>query len=250
MKPIKNQTYNNIYYKSSTIPKGTYAELGTIEKDSTGLYGKHISEEFRGKKILDKLLQDPKINNFKNALDIGAGECKQSDYLRKHNKKVYTCDFGEKGTHCDHLKYNYDYVGNFLDINFDKQFDVTLASHILEHQINPNIFLKKLSSVTKESGHIVIIIPPRKPFVTGGHFSIWNAGLVLYNLVMAGVNCSTCYIKQYDYNIGLIIQNNTFNINNIPLKYDQYDIENYLLPYFPDIINSEPFNGDILTYNW
>ena len=67
---------------------------------------------------------------------------------------------------------------------------------------------------------------------------------------MAGVNCNVCYIKQYDYNIGLIVQNNTFNINDIPLKYDQYDIEDYLLPYFPDIIDSEPFNGDILTHNW
>ena len=79
---------------------------------------------------------------------------------------------------------------------------------------------------------------------------MWNAGLVLYNLILAGVDCSKeCYIKQYDYNIGVIVRNVPNNIDSVPITYDGGDITNLLAKYFP----FEAFdgaNGDIVELNW
>lgn len=62
----------------------------------------------------------------------------------------------------------------------------------------------------KEGGYLSIIVPTRKPLIVGGHVTIWNAWLVLYNLILAGFDCSKyCDILQYDYNIGIIIKKKT-----------------------------------------
>jgi len=246
MKLIKNQFYETLY-KSTTIPKGTRATLGTIEADASGYFGKHNTEEFRGKLILDKLID---VCSFKSFLDVGAGELKHTNYVKSFGKDVYTCDKGLKdGKHS--YSGNYDFVGEFNDFEFNRKFDVVFCSHILEHQLNPNLFLKKVLSTTEEDGYIVIIVPPRKPFVTGGHYSIWNAGLVIYNLIMAGNDCSDVMVKQYDYNIGVIAKKKSINIDTINLTHDQHDIERFLTKYFPSKLNiTEPFNGDIIEYNF
>jgi len=240
---MKGQKYNLVY--SSSAVDEIKATLGTIESDASGFDGLHSPEVFRGKKIIDKLL----TLNFDTVLDIGAGECKQSEYLKSHNKKVYTCDYGI-GIH--NVEQSYDYVGDFNKLIFNKKFDAVLCSHILEHQLNVNLFLKNLVSVTKQNGYIVIIVPPRKPFLIGGHVSLWNAGLVLHNLILAGVDCSQeCYIKQYDYNIGIIVKNVKNNIENINLTYDAEDITNLLSGFFPSSLKArDGMNGDILELNW
>lgn len=85
---------------------------------------------------------------------------------------------------------------------------------MLEHQLNPNIFLKKVYSVIKEDGYLCIIVPPRKPIIVGGHVSIWNAGLLMYHLIHAGFDCSNASIFQYDYNIGIIIKKKVLTCQN------------------------------------
>ena len=240
---MKGQEYK-FFYSSSSLISPTKAELGTIEKDSSGFLGLFEKEEFRGKKILDKLLS----LNFSNVLDVGAGECKQADYLKDRGKSVYTCDYA-KGNNCVESD-RYDYVGDFNTMDFDRKFDCVIASHILEHQLNVNVFLKKIVSLTLQDGYIAIMVPPRKPFLIGGHVSIWNAGLVLYNLILAGVDCSReCYIKQYDYNIGIIVRNVPNNIDKLPVTYDGGDITNLLAKFFP-FKASDGVNGDIMELNW
>lgn len=240
---MKGQKYDLLYSSSSTN-EPIKAELGTIEKDSSGFLGLFEKEEFRGKKILDKLL----TLEFGDLLDVGAGECKQANYLRAHGKSVYTCDYGKGSNSIEAGKY--DYTGDFNTLDFNRKFDCVLASHILEHQLNVNFFLKRIVSLTSENGYIAIVVPPRKPFLIGGHVSMWNAGLVLYNLILAGVDCSKeCYIKQYDYNIGVIVRNVPNNIDSVPITYDGGDITNLLAKYFP----FEAFdgaNGDIVELNW
>ena len=166
MKYIKNQIYKT-HYKSSTIPKGTMAELGTIEKDACSYFGIHDKKPFHGHDVMEKVIKHLK---FKTVLDVGAGKCLQADYFKKKEKTVYTCDLDDiNGAHCD-INNSYDYLGNFLDIDFNnKKFDFVFASHILEHQKNVGFFIDKLVSVTSEDFFLCIIVPIRKPFVTGGH---------------------------------------------------------------------------------
>jgi ubiquinone/menaquinone biosynthesis C-methylase UbiE len=240
---MKNQRYD-LRYKSSTITE--IAELGTIEKDASGFEGSFETEMFRGKAIIDKLL----TLEFDSVLDVGAGACKQSEFLRENGKEVYTCDYG-LGSNSIGERF-YDYIGDFNNLNFDRKYDCVLCSHILEHQLNVNTFLKKVVSVTKENGYIVIVVPPRKPFLIGGHVSLWNAGMVLYNLILAGVDCShECYIKQYDYNIGIIVKNVNNNIEKVGITYDGGDITNLLSGFFPPSLEAfDGMNGDILELNW
>ena len=244
MKYVKNQIYQT-RYRSSTIPKGTMATLGTIEADACSHYGKHTQLEFRGETILPDV-----INNidFKTVLDVGTGEGKQERYFSSNGKIVTTCDLGiENGPHCDITKHTYDYNCNFLDLKAKEKFDFVFSSHVLEHQRNPGLFIDKLISCTKEGGYICTLVPIRKPFIVGGHCTTWNGGMLIYHFVMAGIDCSECYLVQKDYEICLVIKNKKFNVEEIDLCYDRGDIDK-LMKYFPFDV-PEPFNGDIMYLN-
>lgn len=240
MKYVKNQIYNT-HYSSSTIPKGTMAELGTIEKDACSYFGKHNKKEFQGYETLKYAIKNL---DFDTVLDVGTGEGYQASFLKKEGKSVSTCDFDNiSGAHCM-AENEYTYKGDFLQIDFEKKFDFVLASHVLEHQRNVGNFIDKLSSVTKNGGYICVVVPIRKPFVTGGHLSIWNPGLLLYNFVTSGIDCSKVYLSQMDYDIGLIVKNTKYNIDKFLLTYDRGDVD-LLMNHFPFDLK-EPFNGDIM----
>ena len=250
----KNQSYENKSYKSTSNSPGI-ATLGTVEKDASEHYGSFFVEEISSKKAIDKILE---IDEWKTCLDVGAGLCNHSNYIKKklRNRSIYTCDLDVKGgDNCRSEIMNYDYLGDFLKINFDQKFDCVYSLHTLEHQENVKDFLLKIKSVTKEGGIICIVVPPRKPFVASGHLTMWNAGLILYNLVNAGIDCSKYYkILQYDYNICVIVKNNKFNIEDIEIKKDAGDLR-MLHKYFPlelqeDIKKYDCFDGDIFELNW
>lgn len=240
---MKNQRYE-FEYSSSSTPVAIPAKLGTIENDASGFAGRFDSEDFRGKLILDKLLQ----LTSGAILDVGAGMCEQAEYLRSHGNEVITCDYA--AGHNSLQPAAYDYVGDFNKLKFDRKFDAVLCSHILEHQLNVHEFLRNVVAATADDGYIAIIVPPRKPFIIGGHVSLWNAGLLIYNLVLAGVDCSVeCYVKQYDYNVGVIVRNVKNNIDDIDISYDGGDIDNHLSQFFPFPAH-DGFNGDIMELNW
>lgn len=116
----------------------------------------------------------------------------------------------------------------------------------MEHCLNPNIFLRKIHSLLNENGYLAIIVPPRKPFIVGGHVSIWNSGLLMYHLILAGFDCSEAQILQYDYNIGIILKKKTIILPKI--NYDCGDIL-LLKEFFPIDITEDSFNGDIMCLN-
>ena len=239
----RNNNYD-INYKSSSLTEPIKAELGTIEKDSHGLLGSFDKENYRAEKILNMFLE----NNFDTVLDIGAGGLEHTNIFLENKKIVDICDFGnsiyyEKRN--DNSKIRNRFMGDFNNLEITEKYDAIWCCHILEHQLNVNSFLKKIHSLLNEGGYLAIIVPPRKPFIVGGHVTLWNAGLVLYNLVLSGFDCSHyCEIKQYDYNIGIIIKKKT--IDKLPenLSMDKGDIE-LLKKYFP-IEVKHGFNGDIL----
>lgn len=244
MKYVKNQLYQTLY-TSSTIPKGTMASLGTIEADACSYYGRHDDKSFNGEFSIQKIVQNL---NFKTVLDVGSGEGLQKRFFESLGKKVSTCDYGfEKAAHCNHKSNAYDYVGNFINIDIDQKFDFVFSSHVLEHQRNVALFLEKKIDCCKPSGYICTVVPIRKPFITGGHCSIWNPGLLLYNFVLSGIDCSESYLEQRDYDICLVVPNKKFDIKSHHLTYDRGDVDK-LMKYFPFDL-TEPFNGDIMKIN-
>ena len=244
MKYVKNQNYKTKYF-SSTLPKGTMASLGTIEADACSHYGRHNRQEFNGQILLKKIVENI---NFSSVLDVGSGEGSQKNFFIKSGKSVTTCDYGfEQAPHSNNRKQNYDHVGDFLELNTDEKFDLVFSSHVLEHQRNVGLFIDKKISLCKQGGYLCTIVPIRKPFITGGHCSIWNPGLLLYNFVLSGIDCSECYMEQLDYDICLLVKNKKFNIEREGLTYDRGDIDK-LMKYFPFEL-TEPFNGDIMKIN-
>lgn len=106
-------------------------------------------------------------------LDFGCGQ-HQSQYLKKMGFNVHSCDILDMGT------------SNFTKIDpadavlpfSDGQFDIVIASEVLEHVESPWEILKELARVSRR--HIIITTPnpasikSRKQFATSG-FLYWFA---------------------------------------------------------------------------
>ncbi|VXB91438.1 Methyltransferase domain protein [Pseudomonas sp. 8AS] len=178
---------------------------------------------------------------FQTVLDIGSGEGLHARVFREALKSVVTIDssghWGDADIH-----------GEFCDYDFCEPFDMIWCSHVLEHQLNVQLFLKKIYRVLKTGGVLAITVPPAKPNIVGGHVSIWNAGLVIYNLILAGFDCRDAVIKRYGYNISVIVRKACAVLPR--LRMDAGDIE-ALSCYFPvEIGPAQNFNGDIPELNW
>lgn len=184
------------------------------------------------------------LKNNSLILDIGAGKKQlHSNYLKLFDHRVETCDLNKGAT----------YREDFNSCNFNKEYDAIWSAHCLEHQLNPNIFLKKINSLLKNNGILCITVPPLKQNIVSGHVSLWNAGILLYHLVLAEFNCRNAMIKKYGYNISIIIKKEKIILPN-NLKFDKPDLIT-LKEFFPDNLNWDDFNnrgfdGDIEIYNW
>lgn len=189
------------------------------------------------------------IQNYKfdTVLDIGSGEGKHSDVLQQKGKTVTSIDFG-RSIYFEKRKDNYTCINaDYYSYIFEEKFDAIWVSHVLEHQPNPNLFLKKIHNDLEEGGVLAITVPPLKHEIVGGHVTLWNAGLLLYQLILAGFDCSNVSIKSYGYNISVILKKKSI-LAYPDLSYDSGDI-NKLKEFFP-IGFEEPFNGDIKEFNW
>tara|TARA_B100000780_G_scaffold266419_1_gene222608 strand:+ start:168 stop:911 length:744 start_codon:yes stop_codon:yes gene_type:complete len=202
---------------------------------------------------MQKLLYD---FEFTSVLDIGSGEGLHAKLLADNGKKVTKIDYGDsiyfKKEDMHETKFTDAIIADFNDYEFDCLYDVIWCSHVLEHQPNPNIFLKKIYKLLDESGVLAITVPPSRNTMSGGHLSNWNAGLLLYNLVLAGFDCADASILKYGYNISIIVRKKAAIFE--PLSYDSGDLRKIknCLPKlrFYCTENDEPFNGNIFRVNW
>jgi len=200
-----------------------------------------MKPEISGDQALFKFTALCKTDKVKRILDIGAGKTEpHAEYMRHAGLIVETNDFFPVST----------YQADYNQLHFPVPFDAIWCAHVLEHQPNTNAFLKKVYQDVKEGGLVAITVPPLKPQIVGGHVSLWNPGLLLYNMVLAGFNCSNAMIKTYGYNISVIVRKNSFTMPK--LVYDTPDMQS-LKPYFPNgIIKNwkKGFNGNIKELNW
>lgn len=187
-----------------------------------------------------KFIDMCKVNNCSEILDIGSGSGYHAQYMSVAGLKVSTTDIKGKVT----------YPGNYNILQLPK-FDGIFCAHVLEHQLNVNSFLKKIHLDLKEEGILCVTVPPLKHLIVGGHVSLWNAGLIIYNLVLAGFDCSNASIKTYGYNISVVVKK--ISIKNFPrLVYDNGDMR-ALNKYFPKGLKYTSgctFDGDIKEHNW
>jgi SAM-dependent methyltransferase len=192
---------------------------------------------------LNKVLSLRGVNTI---LDIGCGTGVHTKKFANAGKKVYGVDLYRHPGIGDHPNVT------FYHLNFKDHFDIppvdcVWASHVLEHQLNVHEFLTKALSILKPEGYLALTVPPAKNAIVGGHVTMWNAGLLMYNLILAGTSCVNVKIKHYGYNISVIVK--YIPIKLPELKFDNGDIE-ALSAFFPRGYDFQGFNGAIKELNW
>lgn len=208
----------------------------------------HLPPEYRDLPLageaLFKLIRD---YEFCSVLDIGSGAGRHKQVLEDNGKNVTALDVGRSVHLAQYDDRPYERIdSDFLSYPFESTFDCIWASHVLEHQPNPGLFIDKCISLLAEEGILAITVPPLKHDIVGGHLSLWNAGLLVYHLAVAGLDCSDAAVKSYGYNISVIVSKRTRP--DVELRFGRGDID-ILKPYLPGFF-SEGFDGRIESWNW
>lgn len=185
--------------------------------------------------------------DFDTVLDVGCGEGVHAELMLAHGKRVTAIDYGLSPYFRRSRGRIEAIVADVNEHEFPEPFDCVWASHVLEHQPDVRRFLRRLGAACRDGGVLAVTVPPLKHQIVGGHLTLWNAGLVLYNLAAAGVDCRDAAVCKYGYNISVLVRKRT--IDPMPvLAYDAGDLDR-LAPYLPPFC-TESFNGDVLLYNW
>lgn len=196
----------------------------------------------RASQAVTRLAEYPDVNCV---LDIGSGAGEQAAALRDAGKAIVT----------NSLIPPADLVGDYFSYDFSEDpFDAIFAAHVLEHQPNVNLFLRKCFNDLRDGGVLAVTVPPPKHAVVGGHLTLWNSGILLYNLVVAGFDCSAarvsdCYPSaegELPYNISVIVRKKKAALP--PLAYDEGDIER-LAKFFP-FEARQGFDGRLEPIDW
>ena len=212
-----------------------------------------LDEEFKHLQLSEHAMQ--KVLNdfeFNSVLDIGSGGGEHANIFRNHNKIVTTIDYGKSIYFESNMDKKNTIIADFNTHNFETVFDCIWCSHVLEHQPNPSLFLSKIHSLLPQNGVLAITVPPARNTVLGGHLHNWNAGILLYNLVFAGFDCSLASVLKYGYNISVILNKKDAVLNN--LSYDCGDLRK-IRRYLPDLNffeteDDDLFFGKIFKINW
>ncbi len=165
----------------------------TAEPDTIPASGPHHFDLEWGLHAIMRVVEEC---DFQSVLDIGSGGGEQSRFFRHFGKDVFSIN----------LTGNADYIGDFTQMKLDRQFDVVWCSHVLEHQRNVGIFLEKVYAAVRDGGVLALTVPchPRERMIDG-HLTSWNAGLLCYNLILAGFDCRKARILQ-TYELNLIVE--------------------------------------------
>ncbi|WP_158770756.1 bifunctional 2-polyprenyl-6-hydroxyphenol methylase/3-demethylubiquinol 3-O-methyltransferase UbiG [Paraglaciecola sp. L1A13] len=195
---------------------------------------------------MQKLLDDFEFNSV---IDVGCGPGWHSRVLLENSKQVTAIDYNRHASlDLDDFAKNMNFIEtDFMTFTIVEQFDCVWCAHVLEHQLNPHNFLLKIKDIVKEDGVIAITVPPLKHEVVGGHVTLWNAGTLIYNLVLAGMDCSQIAVLQYGYNISVIFKKKSIKLPD-SLRFANGDLEK-LAPFVPSFVK-QGFDGNIYSHNW
>lgn len=187
------------------------------------------------------------LPDIENVLDVGSGGGEHALEFANSGRSVHCIDYGKSiyvrnsqalSQVADNPKIKTT-IGDFMQIPAKGTYDLVWCSHVLEHQVNPNLFLKKCLDHLSAFGWLAVTVPPLKHQMVGGHVSLWNAGLLLYQLVLAGNDCSQAVVMNYEYNISVIVRRAPIVLPD--LDFDSGDIDR-LSDFLPPGC-SETFDG-------
>lgn len=169
-------------------------------------------------------------------LDIGSGRGEHATIMRKAGLDVTCVDIG----------YEPDIRGNYMDVACGL-YDSIWCSHVLEHCPNVGAFLAKVRRDLKPDGLLGLTVPPYRPRLVGGHINLFTEGTLIYNLILAGFDCSKARVGVYGYNISVLVRN-VPAVLPADLAYDKGDIER-LARFFPWLVH-QAVDGRLGSVRW
>jgi SAM-dependent methyltransferase len=214
-----------------------FAALGLAEPQFAGL-------------ALWKALAD---YDFDSVLDVGGGAGEHADVFEAFGKHVTGIDYGKSVYFERRNPRRQVIIGDFNRLDLPQRYDLVWCSHVLEHQLDPHHFLRRLHAATAEGGVLALTVPPAKSEIVGGHVSLWNGGLLLYRLVLAGFDCRQARLRRYGYNISVLLEKRSIELPE--LAYDCGDLRR-LRAFLPEALHfrpnalDDPFDGEIERLNW
>jgi len=152
-------------------------------------------------------------------LDVGSGDGEHARAMRDAGLDVTTLDHHRDAD-----------IQAEWPVTLDRMYDAVWCAHTLEHSPNPGAFIQAMIAACKPSGWLAITVPPMKPNLAGGHMTLWTPGLLVYHMVMAGIDCRDAMVSTYQYNISVIVRN--VKRPDLPLQHDRGDLEQ-LSEFFP-----------------
>lgn len=102
--------------------------------------------------------------------------------------------------------YEAKYSGDYLDISFDEEIDAIWCAHVFEHQRHPGKFLEKCFDDLRDGGVLAITVPSALHPLLIGHHNIFTGLLLIYQLILAGFDCSEASFRQYDQQMTVIVR--------------------------------------------
>ena len=169
-------------------------------------------------------------------LDIGSGNGGHSRVMNDHGRKTVMIDSGHQA----------DITEDYMRVDVALPYRAIWCSHVLEHQVNPGAFLEKMFNDLQDGGVLAVTVPPAKHEIVGGHVTLWNAGLLLYQMILAGFDCCDARVGIYGYNISVIVEKSRALLPD--LRHDAGDIET-LSHLFP-IPVKQGFDGQVGNIDW
>ncbi len=186
--------------------------------------------------ILDQFLDQ--IPDRARVLEIGPAQFHHTKHILK-DKKVGSIDIVEKHTQTEILWEEDIFVSLiFKDVKdlprANLIYDGIWCSHVLEHIYDVHTFLSIIYKKLNVDGVLGLIVPPLKHNLVGGHINLFTPLTLVYNLILAGFDCSNpIAFGTLGYNNYIILKKKPSNISEIELISGKGDIEklSHLFPY-------------------
>ena len=188
---------------------------------------------------------------FEKILDVGFGNGAASLFFKEAGKDVIALDrdVAFRNAPVEEMRrMGIEIVEcSFEDFQMDHLVDAIWISHILEHTLDVGVFLKKAYSLLKENGWLLVMVPPFKHEVVGGHVTPgWNLGILMYVLLSVGFDIKNGHFIKHGYNVCGFVQKAKTALPQ--LSFDKGDIEK-TAELWP-IKVEQGFDGNLSVVNW
>ena len=193
-------------------------------------------QDMRGEKAFGRLAQAGL--DGKRVLDIGPGEGEATERLRSCGAIVDTAGPQDGCT----------FQGlwpKVFDLDMSGRYDAVWSAHTLEHALDPHGFLAYAIASVKTGGLLAVTVPPLKTALVGGHVNLYTPGLLVYQVVLAGLDCSNAEVWRSGYDVSCVVKvEKESDLSG--LVYDAGDIET-LARFFPVAVRQNIDGFDVVT---